>query len=247
DSREGSLLLDVAELDDLSTIVLMALLVAAVPLMAAGGAAPLDVAGVLLQVLFALALFAALAWAFSMWLEPRLTRFVQSRGIDHGTAVLELGIGFVIAALTELAGLSLAIGAFVAGLAFSRDELVAHERPMIRALHDFVTPFFFIGLGLMLRTDAFLLVAGAAALLFAAAVAGKLVGVGLPAWRKLGLSAALLLGASMVPRAEIAMVVMQRGAEAGVAQHAVAAMVLVCLGTILLAAWLVPRLLDRSD
>ncbi|MDX1627001.1 MAG: cation:proton antiporter, partial [Wenzhouxiangellaceae bacterium] len=32
DSREGSLLLDVAELDDLSTIVLMALLVAAVPL-----------------------------------------------------------------------------------------------------------------------------------------------------------------------------------------------------------------------
>ena len=249
DSHDGSLLLDVAELDDLSTIVLMAVLVGMAPLLAAGASpiqAEATVAVVLVQVLGTLLGFLVLAGVFSIWLEPRLTAFFERHETDHEPVILVVAVGFLIAALAELAGLSLAIGAFLAGLAFSRDNRVARERPVIQGLYDFFTPFFFVGLGLMVELDAFSGVLLPAALLLVAAVGGKLLGVGLPAWRRLGGAGALLLAVSMVPRSEIAMVVMQRGLEVGVDERAFAVMVVVSAGTVLFGALLVPGLLRRA-
>ena len=48
-----------------------------------------------------------------------------------------------------------------------------------------------------------------------AAVAGKLIGAGLPAFLQSGRGAAALIGVSMVPRAEIALVVVQTGSNLG--------------------------------
>ncbi|NKI36027.1 cation:proton antiporter [Wenzhouxiangella sp. XN79A] len=247
DSHEGSLLLDLAELDDLSTIVLMAVLVGMAPLLAAGESLIQPEAGVvLLQVVGTLVGFLVLAGVFSVWLEPRLTAFFERHETDHEPVILVVAVGFLIAALAELAGLSLAIGAFLAGLAFSRDNRVARERPVIRGLYDFFSPFFFVGLGLMVELDAFAGVLLPAALLLVAAIGGKLLGVGLPARRRLGGAGALLLAASMVPRSEIAMVVMQRGLQVGVDERAFAAMVVVSAGTVLFGALLVPGLLRRT-
>ncbi|MGB3862948.1 MAG: hypothetical protein WBE11_15060 [Candidatus Aminicenantaceae bacterium] len=69
-----------------------------------------------------------------------------------------------------------------------------------------------------------------------AAIIGKLIGNGLPSLFIMGWTSALLLSVSMVPRAEIAMLVMQRGRDLGdwaVPDHVFGAMVIVSLATCL--------------
>ena len=52
-------------------------------------------------------------------------------------------------------------------------------------------------------------------ILLIVAVLGKVIGTGLPAILTTGRTSALLLSISMVPRAEIAMIIMERGRKLG--------------------------------
>ena len=92
---------------------------------------------------------------------------------------------------------------------------------------------------------------GIAGLLLAVAVVGKVVGAALPA-RLLsggvvaGWHGALLIGVSMMPRAEIAMVVMSEGRLLGdwaVPPELFSAMVLVVLATSIVAPLIIARML----
>mgnify|MGYP006293181933 CR=1 FL=1 len=86
-------------------------------------------------------------------------------------------------------------------------------------------------------------------IVLAAAVVGKVVGTFLPGWKLLGAAPALLLGVSMVPRAEISMIVMERGLAAGgdiVSPRLFGAMVLVTLVTSTVFPILTGWGLDRS-
>jgi len=240
----GQLLIDVAELDDLSSIVLMAVLVAMVPVLVSGAGLEWTLFGfTFLQVLFTLAVFAITCWGFSVFVEQRLTQYVLGHSTGYEPMVMIMAIAFIVAALAEMFGLSLAIGAFLAGLAFSRDTEAAKEHVVFQGLHDFFTPFFFIGLGLQIPLDAFFTALGPGVVLVVAAIAGKLLGAGLPVWSRMGFQVALLIGVSMVPRAEIAMVVMQKGMEFGVVPEAFAAMLIVSAITIILTALVLPFLL----
>lgn len=58
-------------------------------------------------------------------------------------------------------------------------------------------------------------IGGEVLLLLAAAVLGKIIGAYLPARPLLGSTGALVLGLSLVPRAEITLVIAQRGLELG--------------------------------
>ncbi|MDX5297560.1 MAG: cation:proton antiporter, partial [Gammaproteobacteria bacterium] len=200
-SPEGNLLVDVAELDDISSIVLMTVLVASAPLLLSGeGNAWVSMGSTLLQVLGVLVVFVVGCGLFSVYVEQHLTHFVLLRSTNHEPMILILAVGFVIAALAEISGLSLAIGAFLAGLAFSRDTEAAKERVVFQGLYDFFTPFFFISLGLLIEPEAFDVALWAGAALLVVAVLGKVIGTGLPARRRLGGYGALLIGVSMVPR-----------------------------------------------
>ena len=87
-----------------------------------------------------------------------------------------------------------------------------------------------------LRLERFLLVP---------AVLGKLIGNGIPSLKFDGWSGALLIGANMIPRAEIAMVIVQHGLELGpwaMPSRVIAAMVFVSLVTCVLSPE--SRLLD---
>ena len=70
--------------------------------------------------------------------------------------------------------------------------------------YEFLTPFFFIHIGMQMDPDALFTSFGTGALLFLAAVLGKFAGVAGPALLSLGRNDAILLGISMIPRAEIA-------------------------------------------
>jgi len=244
---KGNLLVDVAELDDISSIVLMAAVVALAPVLANGNGPDWAALGTtMIEVMTTLVVFIVGCWLFSLYVEKRLTHFVELRKTDHEPMIMILSVGFIIAALAELAGLSLAIGAFFAGLAFSRDTEAAKERIVFQGLYDFFTPFFFISLGLLIDISAFETALLPGLLLLGVAFAGKVAGAGLPAIKRLGGYGALMVGLSMVPRAEIAMVVMQKGLMAGATPEIFAAMMIVSAGTIIFTALVLPALIERD-
>ncbi len=253
DTRQGGLLLDLAELDDISGVVLLAILLAVVPTLHAGNAEsvlPLIGRSVAL-VLGKLALFGLVCFFLSRHLEPRLRRLFEGNSADRGGMLLlaALGLAVMVAGAAGSLGFSLAIGAFFAGLVFNPDPKVRGLEESFAPLHDFFAPFFFIHMGLQIRPGALqasLVIAGG---LLLAAMTGKVLGAGLPARLFLGTGGAFLLGVSMIPRAEIAMIIMSQGLRLGdwaVTPELFSAMVLVSFATCLLTPFALKPLLRRQ-
>ncbi len=217
DTPQGELFLDVAELDDVSGVILMSLLFSILPLLQSGsGEAGLLAVTLKNLGLFTLKLvgFAGACFLFSRYLEERFTGYLRKKESGPDLMLVVTGTGVVIAAVAGLLGFSAAIGAFFAGLAFSRDPQRVKVDAAFSSIYDLFTPFFFIGIAMRMAPSALssslLLVL---LVLLTAAVAGKIIGTCLPAWRTLGSTGALIIGISMVPRAEITMLIMQRAHE----------------------------------
>lgn len=247
-SPNGSILLDVAELDDISAIVLMALLFATIPaiqefeLISIGSALAMTGGVFLVKVLG----FGVFCFIFSRFLEGPLTRYFKRSERPPDPMLTVVGIGLIIAFMARSLGFSLAIGAFFAGLLFSRDPQAVKMEGSFLPVYELFSPFFFIGIGMDMDLYHFGTSTGLAAVLFGVAVLGKLAGDGVPLIAMKGWKSGLLIGASMVPRAEIAMVVMKRGLDQGIVSPQVfTGMVMVSAATCVLSPVAVNFLLDR--
>ncbi|HSG88977.1 MAG TPA: cation:proton antiporter [Pseudomonadales bacterium] len=249
DSPDGRLLVDVAELDDLSAVAMMALLFAALPALLAGNAMDWDLlAAELVGFLLRFAAFLVACLAFAHFAEHRVTAFAARLHLPPERMLVVAGFGFLIAALAGLMGFSLAVGALFAGLLFSRDPEAVKTEASFQDLYAFVTPFFFIAIGLAVEPSHLLAAVPLALVLVGVAVVGKLVGTILPALFVTSASAALLLGVSMVPRAEIALVLFDQARilvpevmGPDIYSAAVLMTALLCAGTPLLLAPLLRR------
>lgn len=249
-SPNGALLLDVAELDDVSAVVLMALLLSLLPVLHQGGnegfaATLLGTAGI-----FAVKLvgFAALCLVFAYFLEAPLTTFLRKFEQAADFMLVIAAIGFVIAALAGLLGFSLAIGAFFAGLVFSRDPRVLKCEGYFTPVYELFAPFFFIGIGMDIDPLDFTSALGIGAILLMVAVAAKLLADGVPVYLMKGFPSAALIGVSMVPRAEITMVVAKSAHDLGswaLPSHLYGAMVVVSAGSCIVAPLVLNPLLRR--
>lgn len=250
DTDTGQLLVDVAELDDISALILMAILIALIPVLQAGGG---DVVAIARQVtatlLLKLGLFVALCYLFAHYLEPHVTRF--SRRVERSSSGLTLtiaGLSFAIAAVAGALGFSLAIGALFAGLAFSRDPSAVRTDKPFTYLYDFFTPFFFIHMGAQIDPTVASGAVDVGALLFVGAIAGKLFGVTGPALLIIGRNDAALLGISMIPRAEVTMVILyqcRQLSEGIVPSEVFAGIVLVTAATTIACPLILRPLLNR--
>jgi len=253
---EGSRLIDTAELDDVSGVALMALLFSIAPVLhdftipegSSGGAIwrplGLEVAGFILR----FGLFAAAMMVFGRYLERPLDRCTRRVGNKATVLIFVVGLGLVISATAGLIGLSLPIGALFAGLLLSRHRKDYGVKPFYSILYLFFTPFFFIHIGFLMDPSFLGKSLGAGAILLVVAIIGKLIGTGIAAWIFTGLYGAVLIGASMVPRAEITMIVIERGRSLGdwaMPPDLYAAMVLIsaatCLSTVLFLHWALRR------
>jgi Kef-type K+ transport system membrane component KefB len=214
-SPNGELLVDIAVLDDISAVILMALLFAMLPQLNAGGLASIDSAAVVwVQTgLFLLKLigFGGFCFLFSVWVEKPATALLRRLEPTPDPMLTVVGIGFMIAAMAEWLGFSMAIGAFFAGLIFSRDRETVKMESSFMPIYELFSPFFFIFIGLQMNPAALGAALKPGAILALAAICAKLVANGLPVWLMRGRRAGILIGASMIPRAEITMVIMQRG------------------------------------
>lgn len=98
-----------------------------------------------------MALFISGCYLFAHYLEAGFTRFSRElEGSNTGLAITILGAGIVIAVVAGYLGFSLAIGALFAGLAFSRDPVAVHTDARFSDFYEFLTPFFFIHVGMQM-------------------------------------------------------------------------------------------------
>lgn len=250
DSPLGRRLLDVAELDDIAAIIMMGLLFVLLQEWHYGGNNHLFLVAAksLLLFLGKLFLFGSACLLFSRYLEKPLTHFLAARIPAPDPMLSVIGIAFIFAAAAGMLGFSLAIGAFLAGLVFSRDPEAVRMEASFTPVYELFTPFFFIGVGLKIDPTGLGDALWPGLVLLIAAVAGKLLGNGLPLFVMEGLPAAVLVSVSMVPRAEITMVIMSRARELGdwaLPKDIYSAVILVCAVTCLVSPVVVRCLLKK--
>ena len=214
---EGALLLDAAELDDITAVILMSLLFALLPLLAgATDGSPWSTAALVigLQLLKLIAL-CALCYIFSRRFERPLTAWFAKIDNHLGSLLFATGIALLIAAFADLLGFSLAIGALFAGLAFSRDPAEREIDRSFSELFVLFSPFFFVAIGLAVDVTLLLDALDLGLVLLVAAALGKFVGAALPAALLTSPREGVLIGVTMIPRAEIFLIVMLHGVMLG--------------------------------
>ena len=247
-SDTGHMLVDVAELDDLSGVLLLAVLLAVIPALQSGNDGLFSMVGTTsLMVLLKLGIFITGCYLFAHYMEARFTRFSRKveRSITDLTITI-LGAGLAIAVIAGYMGFSLAIGALFAGLAFSRDPQAVQTDGRFAYFYEFFTPFFFIHIGMQVDPGAVYSAFGLGMVLFLVAALAKFVGVAGVAGLLMNKKDAMLLGVSMIPRAEIALVVIYQCSKVGediVSPEVFAAMVVVSLASSIFAPLLLRSLL----
>jgi len=147
----------------------------------------------------------------------RIVPHMQERlRVAEAEFALAMVLLFALSVAAVYIGVAAIVGAFLAGMAMS-ESVGRRVRELTHGTAELLTPFFLAGIGLhvdlwALRETSTLVLA---ALLLAAAVFSKLIGCGLGAVR-LGWTEMLRIGAGMVPRGEVGMVVAQLGLSMGV-------------------------------
>lgn len=207
--RESNLLLNVAQMGDVSGVAALALLLALVPILEQGGSILSPVVfqalGYFLLCLFA---FSLGCFLFARYLEAPITEMFQKISkTDSCLMLLTVGTAFMIASIAEGLEVSLAVGALFAGLVFSQNPKAHEIDNMIIPIYNLFAPFFFIGVGLAIEPELFIKGIGFGAVLLVPAVLGKVVGGLIPALRYLNMTSALAVSISLVPRAEIMLVI----------------------------------------
>ena len=153
--------------------------------------------------------------------------------------VVALALGTAL--LTSAAGLSLAFGAFLAGLAVADSEYRTQIVAEVLPLRDLFVGLFFVSVGMLIDPLALVGQAGLVALLVAATVAGKLA-IACVAIMLVGLSGrvALMAALSLAQVGEFSFVLARLGIDAG----AIPPMLLsLTLATALISILLAPSLL----
>jgi Kef-type K+ transport system membrane component KefB len=246
----GELLIDVAELDDISSVVLMALIFVLAPELRSSQAQSLLPIILKSSGIFALKLFGLGAFCvfISRYLEKYMTSLFMKRKAVSDPMLLVAGTGFIIASLAEILGFSVAIGAMFAGLVFSRDPEAVKIDASFSTLYELFSPFFFIEIGLLLDPVSIISAVGIGLVLLIARFIGKSLGAGIPTFFMTGWFGAGLIGFSMVPQAEIAMIIMQHGKKLGswaLPQDVFGGMVLVTAFTCVVSPLIIRRILTR--
>lgn len=245
--KTGDLLLDVAELDDISAILLMGLLFSVLPLLQAPEAILFEKLAFSTAVFTGkLLLFGVICYLFSIFTEHPVVTFFRKNEKPPVAMLAVLGLGFIIAALAGQLGFSLAIGAFFAGLVFSRDPEAVRMEAYFLPLYNFFSPFFFIGVGLDIDPALLGDGVGIGLVLLVVAIVGKVVTNALPMLAYSSGMTALIVGLSMVPRAEITMLISQHGLKKGyISGEVFAAMAIVSALTCIVAPLAVKPLLVK--
>ncbi|MDR2364074.1 MAG: cation:proton antiporter [Spirochaetaceae bacterium] len=248
DSPEGVTILAAAVFDDVLGIIMLAVVLGIVAAITGGGGA-LNAAGILGIAGKALGIwlgFTVLGLIFS----KKIALFLKLFKHSFDFSILALGLALILAGVFEKQGLAMIIGAYISGLSLSKTDIAAVIQERIRGLYEFFVPVFFAVMGMMVNVGEIfslrVLIFGA--LYTAGAILAKIAGCGGPALL-LGFNGrgALRIGAGMVPRGEVALIIAGIGLASGVLDNQLfAVIILMTLVTTLAAPPLLSAFLKIS-
>ena len=165
--------------------------------------------------------------AFGVWLVGTIVGVAFAKKISWllklfkapgAIATLAFGLSLVIAGAFEALGLTLIIGAYVMGLALSRTDLKHMVQENLSILYTFLVPIFFCVMGMMVDMSALcskpVLIFGG--IYTALAVAAKVIGCAIPSlFCGFNVLGSLRVGAGMIPRGEVALIIAGIGLSNG--------------------------------
>ena len=223
DSEEGVTIMAGAVIDDVLGIIVLAIGMGIIGAQTAGAASggaeqggipwgqigktALNAIGVWLGgTVIGLVLAKKISWLLKLFKSP----------VAIGT--LAFGLSLVIAGLFEALGLTLIIGAYVMGLALSRTDLKHMIEENLQSVYTFLVPVFFCVMGMMVDMGALcskpVLVFGG--IYTALAVVAKILGCAIPSMIcGFNVKGSLRVGAGMIPRGEVALIIAGIGLSNG--------------------------------
>jgi Kef-type K+ transport system membrane component KefB len=217
DSPVGRTVIAAALWDDLLSLFLLALLVAAIGGQSSG-VDQLQAAFLLLGNVLA---YFAIAIPVGLYVFPLVGRYLRHLHFPEVDFSMLLIAALAYAVFAELMGLHFIIGAFVAGMFFHPnvvdvDVYERVEQQMSGITRGFLAPIFFVSVGLYLDFSAIIKVPGFVTVLILIAFVSKLVGSGLPAyWVGHSKREALMVGIGMSGRGAVELIVAGVALEAG--------------------------------
>ena len=251
DSAEGVTILGAAVVDDVLGILILTVVVG----VTAGGAIEAATEAASLE-WTEVAIVGAKAIGFWLVLTgggilgaKYIVRAINSVRVEGAAIAIVFGIGLFAAALAEMFGLAMIIGAYSVGLALSQTELRQQLHQPLNGLYHAMVPIFFVVMGTMVNIEAM-----REALLFGVvvvvlAIIGKVAGSGLPAlaagFSRIG---AWRVGVGMAPRGEVGLIVAGIGVSEGlIGQDLFGVAILMTIATTLIApAVLVPAFRNNA-
>jgi Kef-type K+ transport system membrane component KefB len=232
-TKSGSALLSTAVIDDILGIILLS-----VALGIGGSETDFDIAAAGM-ILLKIVMFFIFAFVCGFIMNKLLSFLRNHSGESRRLSIFALAFCFFMAFLAEQFGLADIAGAFIAGVAFCNTRYVEYLEKQTHVLsYMFLSPVFFASIGINmvlegLGADTFIF----AGLLLAAAILSKLIGCGVGAKLcKFENDECCQIGAGMVTRGEVSIIVASKGITAGIMeQELFSGIIMVVLVTVLVA------------
>lgn len=214
-SREGVTILGAAVLDDVLGIIVLSTVLG----MTAGGAAGAGGLGALGFLLIKILVFFAIVIALGYYVLPKIIEFFQRLQVSQTLLAISVIFALLFAYLAELFGVAGIVGSYICGLMLSltrfREEMT--ERVESFSMSFFV-PFFFVNIGLVanfreMQQEIILF----SILLAIVAIITKVIGGAIGALiAKFTPTQALGVGAGMIARGEVGLIIAMIGIERGI-------------------------------
>ena len=224
DTKEGSVILGAAVIDDIIGLIILAVVAAVVGGASLGPASIARIAGIAIA-------FVAVAILVGGIVAQPVFRFVERIKSGGALGLFALAFAFLLAFLAQRSGSAMIVGAFAAGLVLYRLPQRRDIEKSVTAIGHFFVPVFFASVGAAVDLRALMnsqsLLLGAA--LIACGIVGKVVAGFVPWWFR---GDKLFVGIGMVPRGEVGLIFAQMGLAAGaVAAGEFGALMLMVLAT----------------
>ena len=232
-SKVGTTLLGAAAVDDTLGILGVALFLAMFSGDVSGGLSSIFL------ILLKMSLYLVFATAFGILMLPKITKLIEKLPISQGLVTFAFITMLLYSwAAEELGQMATIIGAFLAGLFFSRSSLKDKIKTGISSIaYGIFVPVFFINVGLSADLRQFTKSCGVLLIgMVVVVVFSKLIGSGLGGFfGKLSMRESAQLGFGMIPRGEVVLILATIGVSEGLIEPNVfsAAVALVIFTTLI--------------
>lgn len=206
-TKEGSTLLGAAVLDDIVVVILVAFAISFL-----GNDDTNLYVLVAKKIAFFIILFVAMKWV-----APKIIQMMAKFVVSEAVLSAALIVCFSLSYLAESMGVAGIIGAFFAGLGFSKSPYAQEiEKKTTPLAYGFFVPFFFVSIGLEVSFDGIQEQLWLIVVFTIVAILSKLIGSGIGAkitgfnWRS-----SFGIGAGMISRGEVALILASMGIAQG--------------------------------